>query len=68
LSRRSFGTPVSRLFPHIQVTSTYKKGSNVITAFRKVLMAVAFIAGLSASAVVSAQVVNEVLAYKQLEA
>jgi hypothetical protein len=41
----------------------------VIIAFRKVLMAVAFIAGLSASAVISAQVVSEVnLAYKQLQA
>jgi hypothetical protein len=41
----------------------------MIIAFRKVLMAVAFIAGLSASAVISAQVVNEVnLAYQQLRA
>lgn len=40
----------------------------MIIAFRKVLMAVAFVAGLSASAVISTQVVSEVFAYHQLEA
>ncbi len=41
----------------------------MVLAFRKVLMAVAFVAGLSAAAVISAQVVSEVnLAYHQLEA
>ena len=66
VARRLFDAPFAR---RIYATDSNRKGSIVIIAFRKVLMAVAFVAGLSASAVISAQVVSEVnLAYHQLEA